>query len=181
MRFRSKKWEIKRRRKKYGETISKRPLWMTLLERRLKNDSTRAGKYRSATVAIGNVFYRPGGFIPAAKEEDMDCIFCKIVSKEAPSEIVHESERTIVIRDIKPQAPTHLLIIPKSHYATLMDCNDTALFGELMTVAKDAAEKIGASRKGFRLVVNTGREGGQLVMHLHMHLLSGRALREEMG
>ncbi|MBI5599900.1 MAG: histidine triad nucleotide-binding protein [Deltaproteobacteria bacterium] len=111
----------------------------------------------------------------------MDCIFCRIAGKEIPSKVVHETENVLVIKDIDPQAPVHLLLIPKAHYPTLLDCDDTRLFGEIIEAAKDAAKKSGVDKSGFRLTVNTNEEGGQTVFHLHMHLLGGRALAGKMG
>lgn len=111
----------------------------------------------------------------------MECIFCKIVSKEVNSTIVHETDHIVVIKDINPQAPTHLLIIPRSHCPTLLDCDDMGLLGEMLEVAKEVAKKVGVDRSGFRVVVNTNDEGGQTVYHLHMHLLAGRPLSGRMG
>lgn len=111
----------------------------------------------------------------------MDCVFCKIVSKKMPSTIVNESERTIVVKDINPQAPTHLLVIPRPHYSTLMDCDDGTLLAEMIEAAKDTAKKLGIDKQGFRIVINTNEGGGQTVFHLHMHLLGGRALAGRMG
>lgn len=109
------------------------------------------------------------------------CIFCKIAAREAKAEVVLETERVIVIRDIQPQAPTHLLIMPKAHYPTLMDCADPAVFSEMAEAAKRAAGELGVAKRGFRLVVNTNQEGGQTVFHLHMHLMAGKPLAGRMG
>lgn len=111
----------------------------------------------------------------------MDCVFCKIVTKKMPSTVINETERTIVVKDINPQAPTHLLVIPKPHYSTLMDCDDGALLTEMLEAAKDTAKKLGIDKNGFRIVINTNEGGGQTVFHLHMHLLGGRALAGRMG
>lgn len=111
----------------------------------------------------------------------MECIFCKIVSKKIPASLVHETDRLIVIKDAHPQSPTHLLIIPRTHYATMLDCRDADLFGEMFLVATEVAGKLGVDKKGFRLTVNTNAEGGQTVFHMHMHLLAGRALADNMG
>ncbi len=111
----------------------------------------------------------------------MDCIFCKIVSREIPSKIVHETERLIVIEDINPQAPTHLLLIPKTHYLTILDCDDREVLAELLDTARKIARDVGVAKKGFRLVVNTNEEGGQEILHLHMHLLGGKVLSGRMG
>jgi histidine triad (HIT) family protein len=111
----------------------------------------------------------------------MDCVFCKIVSKELPSTVVFETDGVVVIEDINPQASTHLLLIPRAHYPTLLECNDRDLLSELFTVAKEVAKKAGVDESGFRCVVNTNEEGGQTVFHLHMHLLAGRPLSGRMG
>ncbi len=110
-----------------------------------------------------------------------DCIFCKIAKKEVDSTVVHETDRLIVIKDINPQAPVHLLIIPKEHYSTLLDCSDGELLSEMFLAASDVARKTGIDRTGFRAVVNTNEEGGQTVYHLHMHILAGRPLSGRMG
>lgn len=111
----------------------------------------------------------------------MDCIFCKIAEKKIPAGIVDETERLIIVKDINPQAPTHLLIMPKAHYATLLDCKDRDLLGEMLETAANVAEKLGVGKSGFRTIINTNRAGGQTVFHLHMHLLAGRALTGAMG
>ncbi len=111
----------------------------------------------------------------------MDCIFCKIIDGEIPSTKLYEEEGLVVIKEINPQAPVHLLIIPKRHYSTLVDCNDSEILGGLVDVAKRVATEEGLSDRGFRLVVNTNEEGGQTVFHLHMHLLAGRSLSGRMG
>lgn len=111
----------------------------------------------------------------------MDCIFCKIASKEIEADMLHESDRLIVIRDLSPQAPTHLLVIPKTHSSSLMELSDTYLMGEMLETAKEMAEKEGIAESGFRVVINTNAEGGQTVFHLHMHILGGRPLTGSMG
>lgn len=111
----------------------------------------------------------------------MDCIFCKIAKKEIPSSAVLENDSLIAIKDINPQAPVHVLIIPKKHYTTLLDCKDKALFGDMLSAANEIAKKIGVHEKGFRVAINTNHEGGQTVLHLHMHLLAGRPLSGMLG
>ncbi len=111
----------------------------------------------------------------------MDCVFCKIVSKKMPSTVVNETDRTVVVKDTNPQSPTHLLVIPKTHYSTLMDCDDSALLAEMLEAARDTAKKLGIDKHGFRIVINTNEGGGQTVFHLHMHLLGGRPLAGRMG
>jgi histidine triad (HIT) family protein len=106
----------------------------------------------------------------------MSCLFCRIVAGEIPSTKVAESERCLAFRDIGPQAPTHVLVIPKAHYDSVNDLDDAALMGEIMAMAKAVAKTEGAAAAGYRLVVNTGADGGQSVGHLHMHVLAGRQM-----
>lgn len=103
-----------------------------------------------------------------------DCIFCRIVRREIPAAIVHEDDHCVAIRDINPQAPVHIVIITRDHVASLDSASDAAQLGAMSLAARDIAqsEKIAAS--GYRTVVNTNRDGGQTVFHLHMHLLGGR-------
>ena len=106
-----------------------------------------------------------------------DCIFCKIVNKEIPAEFVYEDEKVIALYDINPQAPIHILIIPKQHFDNILNVpagND--VISHIHTVANRLAIKFGIAQKGFRLVNNCGIDGGQTVNHLHYHLLGGRAL-----
>ncbi|MBI5233348.1 MAG: histidine triad nucleotide-binding protein [Deltaproteobacteria bacterium] len=111
----------------------------------------------------------------------MDCIFCRIAKKEIPSTIVLETENLMVIKDMNPQSPVHLLIIPKTHYSTLLDCSDKMLLADMLVTANEAAKKTGVDKKGFRIIINTNEEGGQTVFHLHMHLMAGRPLSGMMG
>lgn len=111
----------------------------------------------------------------------MSCVFCKIASKEMKSTVVHETDNLIVIKDINPQSPTHLLILPRKHYSTILECDDRDLLADMLMAAKEAAKKAGVDEKGFRLVINTNEEGGQTVFHLHMHLMAGRSLIGRMG
>lgn len=111
----------------------------------------------------------------------MDCIFCKIAKKDIPSAIVMENDGLVAIKDINPQAPVHILIMPKKHCATLLECKDKNLLGDMLSMANQVAEKLGVGKKGFRVVINTNSEGGQTVFHLHMHLLAGRHLSGAMG
>jgi histidine triad (HIT) family protein len=106
----------------------------------------------------------------------MACLFCKIVAGEIPSAKLAESDRCLAFRDIGPQAPTHVLIIPKKHYDSVNELDDAAVMGELTAMAKEVAKAEGVAANGYRLVVNTGRDGGQSVGHLHMHLLAGRSM-----
>lgn len=108
-----------------------------------------------------------------------DCLFCKIIKREIPAEIVFENEDVLVFKDIKPVAPTHLLVIPKKHISTLFDLEeeDTLIMGRVQLAVNQVARELGLIDRGFRLVVNCGRDAGQLVMHIHYHLLAGRPLQ----
>lgn len=107
-----------------------------------------------------------------------DCIFCKIIARQIPSQFVYEDEQAVAFNDITPQAPTHLLIVPKKHVAGLSACGDgdQALLGHLQRVAAAVAEKAGVA-SGYRLLTNNGRSAGQSVDHLHYHLLGGRSMQ----
>ena len=113
----------------------------------------------------------------------MDCIFCKIARGEIPSEVLHQDGRALVIRDINPQAPIHLLIMPREHLDSLMDITEAnaSLINHMVLLANRMAAREGVSEKGYRLAINCGDEGGQTVGHLHMHLLGGRALSGRLG
>ena len=113
----------------------------------------------------------------------MDCIFCRIIAGKIPSDIVYQDEEVIAFRDINPQAPTHILIIPKEHIASLNDINGKhqALMGHIVLLARDLAKKEGISGNGYRLSVSTGPDGGQLVPHVHFHLIGGRKLSGDLG
>ena len=107
-----------------------------------------------------------------------DCIFCKIVAGEIPATTIFEDELSIAFRDTKPQAPTHALVIPRAHIASLSDAGaaDEALLGHLMRVAARVAADEGHAEGGFRTVINTGAGAGQSVFHIHVHVLAGRKL-----
>ncbi|MCK4812522.1 MAG: histidine triad nucleotide-binding protein [Candidatus Marinimicrobia bacterium] len=104
-----------------------------------------------------------------------NCIFCKIAAKEIPSTIVYEDEHIVAFRDLNPQAPEHILIIPRKHIARIeaLTANDTELMGRLVFVAKHIADNLGL-KNGYRLVFNNGANGGQEVEHIHLHLMGGR-------
>lgn len=108
----------------------------------------------------------------------MDCIFCKIAQKEITSKIVYEDELMIAFEDIRPQAPVHLLIIPREHIATLNDLNNDhqQLLGQMMLTTTKLAEKYKVQEDGYRLVMNCNSKGGQEVYHIHLHLLGGRQM-----
>ena len=107
-----------------------------------------------------------------------DCLFCGIVSGEVPAQRVAETARTIAFRDINPQAPTHVLVIPKGHYPNLaaLAASGGGLLDEVAALAHDVAEAEGVSETGYRVVLNTGPQAGQTVFHAHAHLLGGRPL-----
>jgi histidine triad (HIT) family protein len=113
----------------------------------------------------------------------MDCVFCRIVAGEIPADIVYQDKALLAFRDINPQAPTHILIVPKSHIASLADitAKHQALMGRIILLARDLAETEGISDGGYRLSVSTGADGGQLVPHVHFHLLGGRKLSDMLG
>jgi len=105
-----------------------------------------------------------------------DCLFCRIVAGEIPSDRVHEDDLVIAIRDVAPRAPTHLLLIPRRHIASAADLVETdgPLLGRLFGVSASIARDLGIADDGYRLVSNVGRWGGQTVAHLHVHLMGGR-------
>ena len=105
-----------------------------------------------------------------------DCIFCKVVAGEIPAAIVKRTDRLLAFRDISPQAPTHLLVIPTQHVASLEQLSDGALLGEMVLFARGLAREAGIAERGYRVVINTNPDGGQSVYHLHLHVLGGRSL-----
>ncbi|HEX2313546.1 MAG TPA: histidine triad nucleotide-binding protein [Thermomonospora sp.] len=107
-----------------------------------------------------------------------DCLFCKIVSGDVPATIVRETERTVAFRDINPQAPTHVLVIPREHHPTVaaLAAADPALLGAVLEEAHGVAEDEGVADGGYRVVFNTGPQAGQTVFHVHAHVLGGRGL-----
>ncbi len=113
----------------------------------------------------------------------MDCIFCKIVAGEIPTNILYQDKEVIAFRDINPLAPTHLLIIPRKHIPSLAHLSEaeSPLTGHMVSIANQLAKREGVSESGYRLTINCGRQGGQGVPHLHMHLLGGRQLSNALG
>ena len=105
------------------------------------------------------------------------CLFCRIATGEIPAKKVYEDGDVVAFQDINPQAPTHILIIPTEHIASLDEVRDQALLGNLLAFARDVARERGLAKPGYRVVVNTNADGGQTVFHLHLHLLGGRAMR----
>ncbi|SDO13522.1 histidine triad nucleotide-binding protein [Vreelandella arcis] len=106
----------------------------------------------------------------------MDCLFCRMINREIPADIVYEDEHVLAFNDINPQAPTHQLIIPKKHIATLNDIHtdDLNIVGRLQYTAAQLAKEQGFAEDGYRVVMNCNEMGGQTVYHIHMHLLGGR-------
>lgn len=104
------------------------------------------------------------------------CLFCRIVRGEIPAALVAQTPECVAFRDINPQAPLHVLVIPRAHVASLDEARDAAQLGHLMLVAAEIARREGFAERGYRTVVNTGPDAGQTVFHVHLHLLAGRAL-----
>jgi len=113
----------------------------------------------------------------------MECVFCQIIAGKIPADIVHQNNEFLAFRDIQPQAPTHLVIVPRSHIGSITQLTNEqqGLIGRLILLAKELAEKEGVSASGYRLAMNCGADGGQLVPHLHLHLLGGRRLDDQLG
>jgi len=111
----------------------------------------------------------------------MKCIFCQIVDKKIPAEIIYEDRKFLVFKDINPLAPIHLLIIPKIHITSInyLKKDHKKLIGEMFLLAKDIAKKLKLSKKGYKLVFNVGKGGGQMINHLHLHFLGGWKTDEE--
>lgn len=109
----------------------------------------------------------------------MDCIFCKIANKEIPAKLLYEDELVVAFKDIHPIAPVHVLVIPKEHIASINDLEDEMLAGRLVMVAKKLAKELGIEERGYKLLFRTGRDGGQEVSHVHLHLLGGARLSED--
>ncbi len=106
-----------------------------------------------------------------------DCLFCKIATGEIKANIVTQDGDFVAFRDVNPQAPTHVLVIPRAHVATLNEATDNALLAGLLAYARDVARAEGLGERGYRVVINTNPEAGQSVFHLHAHVLGGRAMR----
>lgn len=109
----------------------------------------------------------------------MDCLFCKIIDKSIPADIVHEDDKVIAFRDVAPQAPTHILVIPRQHIATLNELNEAnnELVGHILHTAKKIAASEGLADDGYRVAMNCNNHGGQTVFHIHLHLLGGRQMQ----
>jgi histidine triad (HIT) family protein len=107
-----------------------------------------------------------------------DCLFCNIVARKIPAQIVFENDHVVAFKDIRPMAPTHALVIPKKHVAGIheIEAEDAGLLGQVLLAARDVAEKLGLNNGGYRLVINQGPDAGQSVFHLHCHVLGGRPM-----
>ena len=105
-----------------------------------------------------------------------DCLFCRIVSREIPAKYVMENEHVVAFRDINPQAPVHVVVVPREHVASLNEADDAAMLGELSLAAAQIAKSEGIAESGYRTVVNTNRDAGQTVFHIHLHLIGGRGM-----
>jgi len=110
-----------------------------------------------------------------------DCLFCKIAQKEIQSDIIYEDDQVVAFKDINPVAPVHVLIVPKKHISdlTALEPEDAGLIGHIALVAKDLAYKLGVSESGFRLINNCKQHGGQVIYHIHFHLIGGRQLSNQ--
>lgn len=108
-----------------------------------------------------------------------DCLFCKIIEKQIPAKIAYEDDQVLAFHDISPQAPVHILIIPKKHIASINDLQecDSAIIGYLHQIAKKLAHELKIEKSGYRLVINNGPDAGQAVSHIHLHVLGGRKLQ----
>lgn len=105
------------------------------------------------------------------------CIFCKIAAGEIPATIVRTGDGVVAFKDLNPQAPTHVLVIPTVHVGSLNDAKDPQLLGRLLAFAREVAQEAGIATRGYRVVLNTNPDGGQTVFHLHLHVLGGRAMQ----
>ena len=103
-----------------------------------------------------------------------ECVFCKIAKGDIPAEFIHKDETIFVVRDVNPQAPTHLLVVPARHVESAALVDDPEIWTSIMGQAVETARRLGLDKEGFRMVINTGAQSGQTVPHLHLHLLSGR-------
>ncbi len=106
-----------------------------------------------------------------------NCIFCKLAARQIPVQPVYEDEEFLAFQDLNPQAPVHLLVIPKAHFASLLEVTDSGMLGRALAAVQKTAAAVDLTAEGFRIVVNTGENGGQTVPHLHFHLLGGRFMQ----
>jgi histidine triad (HIT) family protein len=112
-----------------------------------------------------------------------DCVFCKIIAGEAPGDIVYSDEQVTAFHDIHPVAPVHILVVPNKHIASTNEITnqDEQLVGHMLYVAQKIAEQKGVQQSGYRLILNTGPDAGQVIFHLHLHLIGGQHMRYPMG
>jgi histidine triad (HIT) family protein len=112
-----------------------------------------------------------------------DCVFCKIIRKEVPTQPIHEDHDLLAFPDISPIAPVHVLVVPKEHMVNLNEAGvkDVPVLGRMLRLAARIANEMGVAETGYRVVINNGDEGGQLVPHLHLHLIGGKALDQKLG
>jgi histidine triad (HIT) family protein len=112
-----------------------------------------------------------------------DCLFCRIIAGTAPGDILYRDEQVTAFRDIHPAAPVHVLIVPNKHIASIngLEEADDQISGRLLRTARLLAEELGISQAGYRVIINTGADGGQVIHHLHLHLLGGRSMRHPLG
>ncbi len=111
----------------------------------------------------------------------MGCIFCKIVSGEIPSTTVYEDDLVVAFDDINPQAPVHVVVVPKQHVGSLNELSNKEVWFSMLKAAQGVAKKKGINESGYRIVVNCGRDGTQIIWHLHLHVMGGRLLESKMG
>jgi histidine triad (HIT) family protein len=109
------------------------------------------------------------------------CIFCKIATGQIPTEPVWENEEFMAFHDLHPQAPVHVLLMPKAHYPTLLDVTDADVIGRAMLAVGETARRLGVADSGFRAVINCGPDGGQVIYHLHVHIMAGRRMADRQG
>jgi histidine triad (HIT) family protein len=121
--------------------------------------------------AITSPFFREGARVST------DCLFCKIIRGEVPADVVYRTPSLVAIRDINPQAPTHVLVIPNQHVETLDDSDDADFLGSLLMAAREVARREHIAMRGYRVVINNKAESGQTVPHIHLHVLGGRAMK----
>ena len=107
-----------------------------------------------------------------------DCIFCKLANGEIPAEFLYEDDNVVAFRDTNPQAPVHVLVVPKAHHQNFVDDVPAETLASMERAVKAVTERLGIAERGFRCIMNTGEDGGQTVMHLHMHVLGGTKLSE---
>ena len=107
-----------------------------------------------------------------------DCLFCNIIDKKIPAKLIYEDDKVVAFNDISPQAPVHVLIVPRQHIDTINDLEDANLVGHMILTAKKIGSVLGINNSGYRLIMNCNEDGGQTVFHIHLHLLGGKRLGE---